>query len=116
MIFDFALNKGFIKLNPTPKIYIYFYLKKNNYVKETQGFFKINKMPELFRLLEPINTTQSLATIFLLMTVKTVEEVCGMRWSELDLVNRVWVIPPERTKNKTYKCPLSRVSFEIIND
>ena len=116
MIFDFALNKGFIKFNPTPKISSYLYLKKNNYVKETQGFFKINKMPELFRLLEPINTTQSLATIILLMTVKTVEEVCGMRWSELDLVNRVWVIPPERTKNKKlHKCPLSRVSFEIIN-
>ena len=75
-----------------------------------------NKMPELFRLLEPINTTQSLATIILLMTVKTVDEVCGMRWSELDLVNRVWVIPPERTKNKKlHKCPLSSVSFKIID-
>ena len=116
MIFEFALNKGFIKFNPTPKTSSYLYLKKNDYVKETQGFFKINKMPELFRLLEPINTTQSLATIFLLMTVKTVEEVCGMRWSELDLVNRVWVIPPERTKNKKlHKCPLSSVSFKIID-
>src|SRR5262249_38308851 len=42
-------------------------------------------------------------------------EVGGMRWSELNLNNRKWVIPPERTKNgHQHVLPLPRAFWEII--
>jgi integrase len=44
-------------------------------------------------------------------------EVSGMRWSELDLENRVWSLPPERTKNGLpHLVPLSDAALAIIQD
>ena len=42
-------------------------------------------------------------------------EVSGMLWSELDLENQIWNLPPERTKNGLpHSVPLSDAALEII--
>ena len=42
-------------------------------------------------------------------------EVSGMRWSELDLENQIWNLPPQRTKNGLpHSVPLSAAALEII--
>jgi integrase len=52
----------------------------------------------------------------LLVTGQRRGEVGGMRWSELDLDNKVWHIPGERTKNKkAHDVHLSDLALEIIN-
>ena len=42
-------------------------------------------------------------------------EVCGMRWSEIDIESGVWRLPPERTKNKrAHTLPLSPMAMQIV--
>lgn len=48
------------------------------------------------------------AVKILLLTGQRREEVGGMRWSELNFEERLWVLPRERTKNKrAHEVPLS---------
>lgn len=52
----------------------------------------------------------------LLLTGQRRSEVAGMRWDELDLAARCWVIPAERTKNgKPHLVDLSPQALEIID-
>jgi integrase len=51
----------------------------------------------------------------LLLTGQREGEVAGMRWSELDVPNRVWRLPGSRTKNKRpHDVHLSPVVLDII--
>lgn len=51
----------------------------------------------------------------LLLTAQRRSEVAGMREAELDLVNKTWSLPKERTKNKKpHDVPLSGAAVDII--
>jgi integrase len=51
----------------------------------------------------------------LMLTGQRREEVAGMRWSEIERDARLWVLPPERTKNGLkHSVPLSDQAFGII--
>lgn len=51
----------------------------------------------------------------LALTGQRRNEVAGMRWSEIDLVAKVWVIPRERAKNDTeHSVPLSDAVIAIL--
>ena len=51
----------------------------------------------------------------LILTAQRRGEVCGMKWDETDLGQRVWTIPGERTKNgKTHVVPMSDKAIEIL--
>jgi integrase len=42
-------------------------------------------------------------------------EICGLRWSEIDMDNGLLRLPPERTKNKRpHTLPLPRMALDII--
>jgi integrase len=57
----------------------------------------------------------ALALEFLILTAARTEEVLGLRWSEIDLTNRVVVLPPERTKqDRQHRVPLSERCMEIL--
>ena len=50
-----------------------------------------------------------------LVTAQRLGEVNTMRWKDLDHENKMWTIPPERTKNKLqHRVPLSDLAIEII--
>jgi integrase len=52
----------------------------------------------------------------LLVTGQRREEVAGLFWSELDLVNQVWNLPATRTKNgKAHIVHLSALAMSILN-
>jgi integrase len=52
---------------------------------------------------------------FLILTGQRRGEVAGMRWSELDLAGKAWMLPKERTKNnQAHAVPLSRQAVEIL--
>jgi integrase len=52
---------------------------------------------------------------FVILTVARSGEVRGMRWSEIDLANRVWVIPAERMKAaKQHRVPLSDPAVRLL--
>ena len=51
----------------------------------------------------------------LLLTAQRRDEVAGMRWSEIDLHNRTWTIPKERTKNgKEHLVHLSDEAIAVL--
>jgi integrase len=51
----------------------------------------------------------------LILTAQRKNEVAGMRWEELDLENRTWTIPAERTKNKRrHEVPLTDTALKIV--
>ena len=53
----------------------------------------------------------------LLATAQRRGELAEMRWSEVDLVTKQWVIPAERSKNgKPHVVPLSPFALEILNE
>lgn len=52
---------------------------------------------------------------FLILTACRSGEVRGMRWSEIDLDNKVWTIPANRMKAKqAHRVPLSEGAVEIL--
>jgi integrase len=53
----------------------------------------------------------------LMLTAQRRDEVAGMRWSELDLDAREWVIAPARSKNGTEnRVPLTDAALAVIGD
>ncbi len=53
----------------------------------------------------------------ILVTAQRPNEVCGMRWDEVDLEAHQWTIPGDRTKNKkTHIVPLSDLAMDIVRD
>lgn len=53
----------------------------------------------------------------LLATAQRRGELTEMRWSEIDIEEKVWVIPAERAKNgKKHYVPLSTFALEILNE
>lgn len=51
----------------------------------------------------------------LLVTGQRRSEVAGMRWSELDLENKLWTLPRDRTKSdRGHEVPLSSLAIEIL--
>jgi integrase len=52
---------------------------------------------------------------FLALTGQRREEVAGLRWEEIDLVQRMWTIPKARTKNeKAHIVPLSTQALAVL--
>ena len=51
----------------------------------------------------------------LMLTGARKSEVAGARWSEFDLIKRVWLVPPERFKsNATHLVPLSEQAVTVL--
>ena len=51
----------------------------------------------------------------LILTGQRRGEVAGMEWSEIDIENRLWTLPRERTKNdRRHEVPLSTQALAII--
>ena len=61
-------------------------------------------------------TPTQLALLLLLTTAQRPGEVVGATWSEVDLAERVWTIPGERTKNRLeHRVPLSDQALAVLD-
>lgn len=57
----------------------------------------------------------AVALRFLILTLTRRSEAAGARWEEIDFVERVWVIPGERTKNRRpHVIPLSPEALALL--
>jgi integrase len=53
----------------------------------------------------------------LILTAQRRDEVAGMRWSEVDLNDRLWTLPRERVKNDSaHDVPLSSQAVDVLED
>ncbi len=54
---------------------------------------------------------------FTILTCARTGEAIGARWSEIDLENAVWMVPPERMKaEKEHRVPLTARALEILRE
>jgi integrase len=83
---------------------------------ERRGHFaalEFDKVPEFVRALRAATAGDSakLALEFLILTAARTNEVITAKWSEIDLTNQVWIIPPARMKaRREHRVPLSEAA------
>jgi integrase len=74
-----------------------------------------DQMPAFMAKLRNVAGPGAKALAFLILTASRPGEVVGARWSEIDLQNKVWVIPPERMKsNREHRAALSSAALALL--
>lgn len=75
------------------------------------------QVPEFVSRLRASNHTLvgQLAFEFLILTAARTGEVLGAKWREVDLTQKVWVVPAERMKaGRSHRVPLSERAVEVL--
>jgi integrase len=73
-------------------------------------------LPGFMSTLRALDSVAARALEFLILTAARAGEVIGARWSEIDLVDKVWMIPPERMKGKReHRVALSPAVIELLH-
>lgn len=84
--------------------------------------FRSLPYPEVPAALETIDASGSSLTVrlcfrFLVLTACRSIEARGATWSEIDLQDRVWIIPPPRMKtNREHRVPLSDAALQVLGE
>ncbi len=64
----------------------------------------------------PISSSVAYSVLLAMVTLQRRAEVTGMALSEIDREKRLWLLPPERTKNRrAHVVPLSPLALELID-
>src|SRR5215212_2747604 len=84
-----------------------------------QAALDYEQVPEFLAALRARQGTAARALEVTLLTGLRTGEVIGARWGEIDLDRQIWVIPPERlkdrrTRTEPHRIPLSREVVEIL--
>lgn len=76
-----------------------------------------NDVPRFMRSLRQRTGMTALALEFTILTAARTGETLGATWSEMDLVNAIWTVPPERMKaGREHRVPLSARALQILNE
>lgn len=112
-VMTYSVNTGLITQNPLAGIRHAFETPQvtNN------PTLKPEELPELMATLNKANIrhlTRLLIT-WQLHTMTRPSEAAGARWDELDLENKLWIIPPERMKKRReHNIPLTKQTLDLI--
>lgn len=72
--------------------------------------------PEFLARLREREATAARALEFAILTAARSGEVRGMRWGEVDLAGKVWIVPAQRMKAaREHRVPLSARALEILS-
>ncbi|EKF9134222.1 tyrosine-type recombinase/integrase [Vibrio cholerae] len=112
-IMNYAVNSGVIHANPLAGIRDVFKKHKVVHMKALQP----HEMHDLIRTVATANIQH--VTRFLiewqLHTMVRPNEASGARWEEIDMVNKLWIIPKERMKmNREHIVPLTAQTLAIL--
>ncbi len=73
--------------------------------------------PAFRALLRQRQGSAARALAFAILTAARSSEVRGMRWTELDLVDAVWTVPPNRIKaGKEHRVPLRPAALALLGE
>ena len=73
------------------------------------------ELPDFIRLLRNQEGVGALALEFTILTAARTGETIGASWEEMDLTDRVWIVPAERIKaGREHRVPLSYRAVEIL--
>jgi integrase len=72
-------------------------------------------LPELMAKLEQQQGNPARALRYLILTAARTSEVLGATWAEVDVAEKIWIIPGPRTKTGAeYRIPLSAAALAVI--
>lgn len=112
-VMSFAVNTGLIYSNPLSGISDAFEAPK----AKLMATIKPDELPQLMKSLNTasIKLVTRCLIEWQLHTMVRPTEAAGARWAELDLKNRVWIVPAERMKMKReHTVPLSDQALQIL--
>ena len=109
----YAMNCGLIDANPLSNILSAFRKPKKQHMKALEP----HELPELMSTLANANIKRSTRCLieFQLHTMTRPNEAAGAKWSEFDLLDRVWIIPAKRMKKrKEHRIPLTEEVLKLL--
>ncbi|HAS6216549.1 TPA: tyrosine-type recombinase/integrase [Vibrio vulnificus] len=112
-IMNFATNCGLIQANPLTGIKAAFKKPK----KENMAALTPAELPELMNAIAnaSIKRTTRCLIEWQLHTMTRPSEASGARWDELDLDNKVWIIPKGRMKKRrVHRIPLTEQMLALL--
>lgn len=112
-VMNFATNCGLIQANPLTGIRAAFKKPK----KENMAALTPAELPELMGALAnaSIKRTTRCLIEWQLHTMTRPSEASGARWDELDLENKIWIIPQERMKKRReHSIPLTEQMLALL--
>lgn len=115
-VFDWAKAAGF-RAGDNPVEGVAKVLPKHKTKQDHFAALPYPKVSEFIHLLREAGAGKSvkLALEFLILTAARTSEVLKAQWSEIDLNDRVWTIPPERMKaGREHRVPLSARCIGIL--
>jgi integrase len=75
------------------------------------------EVPAVVQQLQKVNGTSAKALLFTILTGARTGETIGATWDEIDLDQKLWVIPAERMKaSKEHRVPLSEAALSLLKD
>ena len=75
------------------------------------------EVPAFMAALRGHDTVAARALEFLVLTAARSNEVLGAQWSEIDLADRAWTLPPSRMKTRRlHRVPLSAAAIELLRN
>lgn len=128
LMLDYALTRHFIEINPARM------LKPKDFAatagKPRDRALSLQELRELWKALDQANdlsekssSTSKMSLIttnaikLLILTGARRGEIAAMRWSELDLENKKWLLPSDRTKNRQeHTIYLSELALALISE
>jgi len=89
--------------------------KRQRVEKTHHAAMSYRDVPEFYQRLRQLETVASLALQFTILTAARSGEVYGARWDEIDLTNKIWILPPNRMKSgRQHRVPLSDAALTVI--
>lgn len=119
VVLDYAAAKG-LREGPNParwkgNLALTLPAKRKVSPVEHHRAVAVKDMPNFFKSLQQREGTAARALEFLTLTAARSGEVRGAHWSEVDLAQKVWVVPAERMKAKReHRIPLSAQAIALL--
>lgn len=108
-LFAFGLQRGRVTINPFAEI------QAPSVVKSRDRWLSDAEIVAFWKATDEMTGLFSPAFQFLLVTGQRLNEVAGMRWSEVNLDEAVWTIPSSRAKNgREHAVDLPPLAMEIV--
>ena len=107
--FNWCIERGYTAQNPCAG------LKPFGTNGSRDRILSDNELAEVWRATDRIDGIWPPQIKLLILTAQRRSEVAEMRWSEIDLSNRMWTIPAERAKNKrAHEVPLTETAVALL--
>jgi integrase len=108
-LFAWSLDRGMIEINPIAG------LKPPTKERSRDRILTDEEISRFWNAAEKFGYPFGLLLKLLFLTAQRRGEVTNMRWSQIDFVRAVWVIPAENAKNgQAHDVPLSEMALQII--